>query len=66
MVSDSEIMEYIEQAADPFLTTREIADEFDYSPKGIRKRLKPLHEDGQLGRKRAGTSDIWWDPDRID
>lgn len=60
-VSDDEIIEKMNERADPAFTTNELADIFDMSAEGIRNRLKKLHKNGRVYRKKTGARTVlWW------
>lgn len=58
--SDEELLEFIRQ--EEVVTTREVADNFDYHLQTSRRRLKQLEQDGKLEMKDAGKRMIWWVP----
>lgn len=59
-VKDKEIIEVLEQASDPVLSTSEVAERLPIKPNGTQKRLKSLQSDGDISGKKAGNSWIWW------
>ncbi|WP_435363520.1 hypothetical protein [Haloarchaeobius sp. DYHT-AS-18] len=59
-VTDAEILQLFLESDDPILTTREVADAFDFSNEGMRKRLYALEDDALLQFKKAGRSPVWW------
>lgn len=59
-VSDYEILEIFEQGSDPFLTTREVAENLDFSLEGARKRLYSLADENMLYFKKVGNSPSFW------
>lgn len=62
-VSDEEILEVFQQAADPVLTTKEVADEIGIGRRGAFDRLRKLGENGDLEIKKVGeTGAVWWSP----
>lgn len=62
-VSDDEILDIFREHSDPALSTAEVADILEFSKSGARKRLNSLSESGDLRKKRAGESQIWWLPE---
>lgn len=58
--SDEDLLKYIQQ--EEVVTTREVADHFDYHLQTVRRRLKQLEQDGELRMKDAGKRMIWWVP----
>lgn len=57
-VSDEEILAFIEQ--EEVVTTKEVAEEFDYHLQTARRRLKQLHQDGEIRQKDVGKRFVWW------
>lgn len=57
-VSDEDILAYIEQ--EEVVTTKEVADEFDYHLQTARRRLKELHQEGEINQKDVGKRFVWW------
>jgi predicted ArsR family transcriptional regulator len=59
-VSDEEILSFIAQ--EEVVTTKEVADHFEYHLQTARRRLKELEEDGKLLVKDVGKRFVWWIP----
>lgn len=57
-VSDEEILAFIEQ--EEVVTTKEVAEEFDYHLQTARRRLKQLHQDGEIQQKDVGKRFVFW------
>jgi len=57
-VSDEEILEFIEQ--EEVVTTKDVSEEFDYHLQTARRRLKQLHQDGEIRQKDVGKRFVWW------
>jgi DNA-binding IclR family transcriptional regulator len=57
-VSDAEILEFIEE--EEVLTTKEVAEHFDYHLQTARRRLKSLEQEGELQMKDVGKRFVWW------
>jgi len=57
-VSDEEILEFIKK--EEVVTTREVAEHFDYHLQTARRRLKSLEQDGELKMKDVGKRFVWW------
>lgn len=65
-VSDEEILEVFEQASDPVLTTKEVAEEIGIGRRGAFDRLRKLADDGSIEMKKVGeTGAVWWSPDAL-
>lgn len=59
-VSDAEILQLFEDADEPILSTSDVADLIDFSNRGANTRLYRLHDQGHLGLKQAGKTNVWW------
>ena len=59
-VSDHDILKFVADCDDPFVTTSEVADFLGFSNEGARKRLYSLADDDYLDFKRVGRSPAWW------
>jgi len=57
-VSDEDILEFIEK--EEVVTTKEVAEEFDYHIQTARRRLKELHQTGEINQKDVGKRFVWW------
>ena len=57
-VSDEEILAFIEQ--EEVVTTKEVADEFEYHIQTARRRLKQLNQEGEIRQKDVGKRFVWW------
>jgi len=63
-VSDSQIIQAIEQHEDPVLAAKEVAEIFDHSRQWAHGRLKQLHTAGEIAKKSGGARAVmWWVPD---
>lgn len=66
-VSDDEIISVFQQATDPVLTTREVADRIDLGERATYNRLQQLVTEGTLRRKEIGElAVVWWYPPMLD
>lgn len=62
-VSDDEIISVFQQATDPVLTTREVAEQIDLGERATYNRLQRLVEEDKLHRKDIGElAVVWWYP----
>lgn len=59
-VDDKEILRVFEQADDPILFTREVAEEIEFSSQGTLPRLRQLEDRGLLASKKGGKALVWW------
>lgn len=58
--ADDDLLAFIE--AEEVVTTKEVADHFDYHLQTARRRLKALAQDGRLRQKDVGKRFVWWLP----
>ena len=56
--SDDEILDFV--AREEVVTTKDVADHFDYHLQTARRRLKSLAEEGKLNQKDVGKRFVWW------
>lgn len=61
--TDQQIVDVIETADDPVLTTSEIAQDLPIGERGLRDRLKNLAEQNEIVTKKVGRSRIWYSVD---
>ena len=58
--ADDDLLAFIDH--EEVVTTKEVADHFDYHLQTARRRLKALAQDGQLKQKDVGKRFVWWLP----
>ncbi|MFC7059179.1 DeoR family transcriptional regulator [Halovenus salina] len=58
--SDEELLQYIEEGE--VVTTKEVAEHFEYHLQTARRRLKSLEREGRLHKKDVGKRFVWWLP----
>jgi len=56
--SDEDLLGFVEQKE--VVSTREVAEHFDYTVQTARRRLKSLHQEGELEMKDVGKRFVWW------
>lgn len=56
--SDEELLAFVEE--NEVVTTKEVAEEFDYHIQTARRRLKSLAEKEKLNQKDIGKRFVWW------
>lgn len=62
--SDEDILAFVRE--NEVVTTREVADHFDYHLQTARRRLKSLERDEEINMKDVGKRFVWWVPrDRL-
>lgn len=63
-LSNDGILELIGERDDPALTAGEIAEEYGVSNQAANKRIKQLHSEGKVERKKVGAAAVvYWLPD---
>lgn len=62
--SDEDILNYVKK--EEVVTTKEVAEHFEYHLQTARRRLKGLEEEGELRKKDAGKRLVWWIPSDIE
>lgn len=62
--SDEDILNFIR--TEEVVTTKEVAEHFEYHLQTARRRLKALEEKGELRKKDAGKRLVWWIPRDIE
>lgn len=58
--SDEELLEFVRD--EEVVTTKEVAEHFDYHLQTARRRLKHLQQEGRLNQKDVGKRFVWWLP----
>ncbi|MWV64480.1 winged helix-turn-helix transcriptional regulator [Halorubrum sp. JWXQ-INN 858] len=62
--SDEDILAFVRE--NEVVTTREVADHFDYHLQTARRRLKSLEREEEINMKDVGKRFVWWVPrDRL-
>jgi len=59
-MQDSEILELLRQLPRPFITSRDVAEEFDLTKMTGRRRLNALVDDGPLVTDKIGSGGRVW------
>lgn len=60
-----DVIEFMENADEPFITATELAEELDCAKRTAHDRLQELHEDGMVRRKKVGgRAVVYWLPSR--
>lgn len=59
-VSDDELVQFIRD--EEVVTTKEVAEHFDYHLQTARRRLKALATEGDVRQKDVGKRFVWWLP----
>lgn len=64
-ISYDRVLELFRRADYPVLTSTDVAQAFDISQQAAYKRLRKLHERGEIKRREAGANAVvWWIPER--
>jgi len=62
-VSDTQIVQAIDEHADPVLSAQEVAEIFGHTRQWADSRLKDLAEEGRVQKKSGGPRSVmWWVP----
>jgi predicted transcriptional regulator len=59
-VTDAQIIEFVAGHDDPVVAAIEVADWFGHSRQWAHNRLEALHSEGQIEKKKAGSSSVIW------
>jgi predicted transcriptional regulator len=60
-VSDQDVLFVFDAADEPILTAGEIAEALPVGPDAVYRRLRAMHEEGLVGRKKVGARAVaWW------
>jgi predicted transcriptional regulator len=60
-VTRADVLTELRETTDRFMTAAELADALDTDRHRINYRLKKLHDDGEVEKKRAGSRAVgWW------
>jgi len=59
-VSLDAVLDVFEQVAGPIITSGDVADALDCTTEAARQKLLQLNEDGELGKRKAGRTLVYW------
>lgn len=59
-VSEAEILDLLDRIPGPVLTTSDLADTFDITTEGARRKLNDLCDAGLLDRRKSGQTRVYW------
>ena len=62
-VTDEDILALLEQLPGPVITTTDVAETFDMTTEGARRKLNDLCEAGVLDRRKSGQTRVYWQID---
>jgi predicted transcriptional regulator of viral defense system len=54
------VIDVFEQVEGPAITSSDIADALDCSTEAARQKLKRLHDQGRVRRRKTGRTVLWW------
>lgn len=62
--SHSDVLEFVERNSEPFVTSKDVAEEFtDVTDRTVRERLHDLVDEGKLKMRRVGAhAKVWYLP----
>lgn len=55
-----EVLGVFEEVRGPVITSRDVADTLDCSLESARQKLKALHEQGRIDRRKVAGRVVWW------
>jgi predicted ArsR family transcriptional regulator len=65
MISERELLEFIQNSDDPFVTAKDVATGKGMAQNTALKHLRKLHDSGRINKKKIGGSAVvWWLPER--
>jgi len=56
--SDEDLLDFVRE--EEVVTTKEVAEQFEYHLQTARRRLKTLEQEGRLNQKDVGKRFVWW------
>lgn len=59
-VTDEDILELLSEIPGPVITTTDVADTFDMTTEGARRKLNDLCESDVMDRRKTGQTRIYW------
>lgn len=59
-VTPARVLDVFEQVDSPAVTSSDVADALDCSTEAARQKLKRLHEQGHVRRRKTGRTVLWW------
>lgn len=60
-VTEQDILRVLDRSEEPVLTASEVADELPVGDKAVYLRLRDMHDDHLVGRKKVGgRAVVWW------
>ena len=62
-MTEEEVLELLERVPGPVLTTTDLAEAYDMTTEGARRKLNDLCDAGFLDRRKTGRTRVYW---RID
>ena len=62
-VTEEDILELVSEIPGPVITTTDVADAFDITTEGARRKLNDLCESEVMNRRKTGQTRIYWSTD---
>jgi ribosomal protein S25 len=59
-VDEAAILDLLERLPGPVITTTDVADRYDITTEGARRKLNDLCADGVLDRRKSGQTRVYW------
>ena len=63
-MTEEEILELFSEIPGPVLTTTDLAETYDMTTEGARRKLNDLCDTGVLDRRKTGRTRVYWRIDR--
>jgi predicted ArsR family transcriptional regulator len=59
-VTETEVLDLFEQIPGPVVTTTDLAETYDMTTEGARRKLNDLCDAGVLDRRKTGRTRVYW------
>jgi DeoR/GlpR family transcriptional regulator of sugar metabolism len=65
-MTESEILALLDRVRGPVIATADVAEHFDSTTEGARRKLNDLCDSGRLDRRKVGGTRVYWRTDAGD
>jgi hypothetical protein len=62
-MTESEILDLLERLPGPVIASTDVAEHFDSTTEGARRKLDGLCDSGRLDRRKVGGTSVYWRPE---
>ena len=59
-MTEAEIMDLLDRVPGPVIATTDVAEHFDSTTEGARRKLNDLCDEGVLDRRKVGNTRVYW------